>query len=210
MEDIQYIGECEHLFCNDIHDRRCIKRYFSLDKLNYGYERVAICNDNLKLLIQKGISELKNHRYSFNDNFDDSFIYNRLSKEIVSSFIKNNFYSGSQRFSEYGHDSAHNGQDFLKIPVVFTSNQRLGIHLLFTMEEALNIYIDYGISLRDSIIESLEYYIKIHSQYKKYKGLLIKFESIIKKIKNGIYSDEKKALIITELLTIVIQLKAKE
>lgn len=208
MEEIQYIGECEHLFCNDIHNRRCIKRYFSLYQIGGGYKRIAVCNDKLKLLIQKGIAENTNEFYS--DRLSDSFHYSRLSKEIFSDFIKREYYDGFQSFSTWHICGDVKGVDFLKTPVIFTANKKLEIYLKFTMEEALNMYIDNGWNLKDNIIDSLERYIDSHSKYKKYKGLMDKFESIIKKLNRGVYGDESKTIIITELISIVIQLKSKK
>ena len=92
-KEIIYINECHHLYCCDIEERDCLKRYYTVYDYRIKKEvRLAVCNEYLRLQIYK---EKEKEGY-----YSDRNSYNQIITKIVNDYIPkasigNNYFSKS-------------------------------------------------------------------------------------------------------------------
>ena len=87
MSNTVYYNECHHLYCDDIEDRSCLKRYFNVfNPLKQKQYRIAVCNEFIRLKYQEYRSEDRN--LSNYIRYYESRWYERVVKEILEDEMK--------------------------------------------------------------------------------------------------------------------------
>jgi hypothetical protein len=84
--ETHYIGDCHHLFCNDIENNNCLKRYFVVNDYWHSFKqhRIAICNDYIRLKINEAIAK---HDNKYLSNWDKKMIIYSVVEQEISSFL---------------------------------------------------------------------------------------------------------------------------
>lgn len=174
METI-FIGECHHLFNDDIMNIGCLKKYFKIfNVLTLRTERIAICYEYLKLTIHQKLIE----RY---EDEESKYYKEKMLIELLSDI----FYDITNK--NVVNYRANNDYKFLYVQMC--DNPRLYYKL--TIQESFDIYLDENIEYCDfkmhllySIREYINRYLKrICSlvKYKKYKNEAIIISNMISK-----------------------------
>jgi hypothetical protein len=210
METI-YHGQCEHLFCDDIESKNCLKRYFRIYDIEKNeIYRISVCNDFFRLKLRQEMIHLDEYDWRAKDYFVSKILEDILSEYI---FIKNNPYYPNKSlrlipFSKQIISIQICDRPNLYQNILLTDAINLSLKHQFTNSFNINRkrYGFYGNGV-NVIKEHLKQYITLIDGVKKYKTIYDDLAKDIDKLYD--YNWNQTELKITELLTKILNYKTK-
>lgn len=204
-----YYGKCEHLYADDITDRRCLKRYFICNHPNqYDVIRIAICNDYLKLKTNELLFENNKDKYYY--SIRGSAYYSLcICEEIISEVLKKEFNYDIGRYYGYiGYNERNLLKYFIAIPAIkddyLDYNHTINLYYNLNLKSAIEIYFEKGY-FKEEIINVITEYLKRIDKYKKYQNIHNENFKLLRQLDNYGLKDEEKTLIINNLFINILK-----
>ena len=189
--ELKYLGDCEHLFCDDIQHKDCLKRYFDVEDVTNGKTtRIAICSDYIRLLYYKKFKEKNNHDFTYSQQSRKYMI-----EEVIEDLIKKEL-----PYTNYNYAGNCSVSNFLDIRVSRMVCERIYLYTSFSLKEALEFYLNGNYYLLGEIKYQIRNFINKNHKYKKHKSIIERLNKIINKLDTGM---------VNELLVLILELKTK-
>jgi hypothetical protein len=189
--ELKYIGECEHLDnWSGIKSLRCKKRFFNVfNPVSGKYERIAFCNDYLKLHMQHHINQFDHCSYD---------VSNGCKHELTKLIRK------AINLEGYDQYLATRKQPVIR-DISFLICHRPFVHVVVPFREAVEWYLknhnsDLWYELKDAVIDFM--YSK--ERYKKYKTVCHNLSVMVNKLKHTCYTQDE--LLINDILLLILKI----
>jgi hypothetical protein len=188
--------ECDCLYAESVMSSECRKRYFKILDLQKDNEfYLGICNEHLKLLIDKHIIEdCCNNRY----NVDKVSIYEESVKNIIDKYIcfPKNYYNSQQN-------------ELINRTVSFTICEDIRYTRYLSIKSALLLILENKkYYLEKEVFKEIKKYLENKEIYKKYKTKYKECFLLLRKIKKT-YNKERE-LLINKLFITIYELNIKQ
>jgi hypothetical protein len=186
-DEIQYIGECEHIDnWSGITSLRCKKRYFNLfNPITGYYQKIAFCNDYLKLHMQKI------EHYSFDISNSCRYELNKLIAQSID-------------LRQYTTSLYKRKQPVIR-DISFIICNRPFVYVRVPFRLVVEWYLknhsrELWYELKDAVVD----FMHTNERYKKYKTVCNNLNTMLNKLKHTYYAQDEP--LINDILLLILKI----